>query len=188
MNTQPLNAMRDLALRVCEVLRPFCVQIEVAGSIRRGRPQPADIDIVALPEPRAWLDFEAAWKSCADIGGTVTDGTKAKRILLRKSRIQCDLWIADLGIRGEPDLLAPKPDIPGNYGALLLTYTGSKEHNIHVVETARAKGWRWSPSRGLQIPDASGGVEVVSLNEEAIFKRLFNRFIPPAERERGNEE
>jgi DNA polymerase/3'-5' exonuclease PolX len=39
-----------LAKTVLEVLAPFCERVEVAGSIRRLRPEVNDIDIVAIPQ------------------------------------------------------------------------------------------------------------------------------------------
>ncbi len=38
----------SLARKVVQELRPFCRRIEIAGSIRRGKPNPRDIDIVLI--------------------------------------------------------------------------------------------------------------------------------------------
>ena len=42
-----LEDARFLAEKVCAVLRPFCERVVVAGSVRRGRAEVNDVDIVA---------------------------------------------------------------------------------------------------------------------------------------------
>jgi len=45
--------MRDLDLtagNVVETFKPHCDRIEIAGSIRRGKPNPKDIEIVCIPK------------------------------------------------------------------------------------------------------------------------------------------
>jgi DNA polymerase/3'-5' exonuclease PolX len=37
-----------------ELVRRHCVRVEVAGSIRRGKPDPKDIEIVAVPRVERW--------------------------------------------------------------------------------------------------------------------------------------
>jgi DNA polymerase/3'-5' exonuclease PolX len=43
---------RDLAEALVELLRPACQRIEIAGSIRQQKPNPNDIEIVAVPKWR----------------------------------------------------------------------------------------------------------------------------------------
>jgi DNA polymerase/3'-5' exonuclease PolX len=43
---------RDLAEALVELLRPACQRIEIAGSVRRGKARPNDIEIVAVPRWR----------------------------------------------------------------------------------------------------------------------------------------
>lgn len=45
----PLGEARARADRLVALLGPACGRIEIAGSIRRGRPEVADIEIVAMP-------------------------------------------------------------------------------------------------------------------------------------------
>jgi DNA polymerase/3'-5' exonuclease PolX len=40
-----------IAQETVELLRPHCERIEIAGSIRREKPEPNDIEIVAIPKP-----------------------------------------------------------------------------------------------------------------------------------------
>jgi DNA polymerase/3'-5' exonuclease PolX len=47
-----LHLAMTLAERVQRELQPFCIRCEIAGSIRRGRPEVGDIDFVILPRRR----------------------------------------------------------------------------------------------------------------------------------------
>ena len=127
-----LTKARALAEKVIAELSPACARIEVAGSIRRGLAEVGDLDIVALPKVGQEMELARLFKSCA--GLVETDGVYAKRCLLRKSGVQCDLWIAH---HAKLELFG---SLPCNYGAMLLTYTGSKEHNIKLVERAKHLG------------------------------------------------
>jgi DNA polymerase/3'-5' exonuclease PolX len=40
---------QELAQKLLEYLRPSCERIEIAGSIRRGKPNPKDIELVLIP-------------------------------------------------------------------------------------------------------------------------------------------
>lgn len=46
-----LEQAREIAERVKAELAPHCVRIEIAGSIRRGKAEVGDIEIVAIPKP-----------------------------------------------------------------------------------------------------------------------------------------
>ena len=48
----PLNEAHAIAAEIITVLAPHCRRIEIAGSIRRQRPEVGDIEIVGIPEPR----------------------------------------------------------------------------------------------------------------------------------------
>jgi len=46
----PLQQAQEEAQRIIELLSPDCERIEVAGSIRRKKPQVGDIELVAIPK------------------------------------------------------------------------------------------------------------------------------------------
>ena len=52
----PLKRAKDIAAKVVEALQPFCTRIEVAGSIRRERPEVGDIDLVIEPGDKVGLE------------------------------------------------------------------------------------------------------------------------------------
>lgn len=167
-----LSPAQKLAEKVLEILSPACLKIEVAGSIRRGVAEVGDIDLVCLPRDGAQAELAYLFRECAMQGGMMLDGGMAKRCVLRKNGVQCDLWIAHHTI---PDLLAP---LPCNYGAMLLTYTGSVAHNIKLVERAKSMGMTFKPGHG--VIEESGAVH--SVTEEEIFSALKMEFVKPEDR------
>lgn len=54
-NKFPLSVAHKLAMNICYKLQPYCDEINIAGSIRRGKPEVKDIEIVCVPK-----------KSCQD--------------------------------------------------------------------------------------------------------------------------
>jgi DNA polymerase (family 10) len=175
MNTPqrlPWAKAAKLAEKVCEELAPACLHIAIGGSIRRGTPDVGDLDIIALPVPGMEKDLARLFRGCASMGGLLLDGGISKRCLLRKSEFPCDLWIAR---HATPDLIAP---IPCNWGAMLLTYTGSAEHNIRIVQRARELGKTFRPGWG--VIEESGRIH--GTTEEEIFEALEWPFIEPNKR------
>lgn len=172
MDRLPLLKAQALAEKIVEVLGPACMKIEIAGSIRRGLTTVGDIDIVALPLPGQDRELARLFHGCAGFGGILKDGGISKSCLLRKSGVQLDLWIAK---HPAPDLIAP---IPGNWGAMLLTYTGSMQHNIKIVDRAKSIGKTFRPGWG--VIEESGKVH--GTTEEEIFAALEWDFVQPADR------
>lgn len=54
MNLFEAGSQRTLLIKKLE---PYCERIEIAGSVRRGKPNPGDIELVAIPKTRPTLDL-----------------------------------------------------------------------------------------------------------------------------------
>lgn len=178
----PLAKMRPLAEKVRETVAKYCTAVEIAGSIRRERPMCGDIDLVCLPKRNADM-FLLARELAGRDGYIVTNGQAAKRVILRSSGVQCDLWIAHHG--READLLGTGA-LPPNFAALLLSYTGSLQHNLRLVAMAKERGWQWRPQTGLVIPSLfpdTDRPEIVCATEGAIYGRLGLAWMPPPDRD-----
>lgn len=166
-----LDEARKLAERVAGSLAEYCDQIEIAGSIRRGRPEVNDIDLVVLIKPGQEYPFR---RRCIQRCTIVTDGPQNVILRLPASGFQLDLFIARPEAK---DLLATTPT---NFGSLLLCRTGSRAHNIWLIEHAKKIGLCWNPYHGVY----TGRHCIASATEADIFRALQLDFIPPEARER----
>src|SRR5579871_1842601 len=158
-----LERAKVIAEKVRKEIEPLCERVEIAGSIRRGRPVVNDIDLVILPHPERLAKIHERFrKSCTQ----VTCGLLNCIYRLRmpdQTEVQIDLFFARPAVR---ELLQT---VPGNFGSLLLCRTGSKEHNIYIVEHAKTRGLVWKPYEGVFDED---GYCHASETEEAIFDAL----------------
>lgn len=156
-------------------LLPFCERTAIAGSLRRRRPQVNDIDLVLLPKPGKLGLIKGR---CMMRGHVVTDGDQNAIFRYRLSdgsEFQLDLFFAR---PAASDLISATPC---NFGSLLVCRTGSKEHNIFLVEHAKRMGLVWKPYAGVF---NAGGECLAAESEEEIFKALDLAYIKPEDRER----
>jgi DNA polymerase (family 10) len=168
-----------LAERIEKELLPMCERTAIAGSIRRRRENVNDIDLVILPKPG---QLDAIKARCEQRCLVVIDGPQNYIVRLphgeRRSELdgfQVDIFFARPAVK---DLLQT---VPGNFGTLLLCRTGSKDHNIFLIEHAKRMGLSWNPYKGVLDPE---GYVLASESEEEIFKALALEFVPPGRRER----
>lgn len=161
------------AERLVEWLSPNCERIAIAGSVRRRKADPSDIDLVAIP--RRMED--------RDMFGAVTSRRNAAWMAI-DARASADQWTI---LRAGADMVSwtakgVQVDIwwtePHLWGTTLLCKTGSKEHNIWLAQYAISRGAKWHVSAGLYQANHR-----VSDTEEAIYQALGLEFIPPERRE-----
>ena len=179
----PLARIRALADKAVAALAPFCERIEIAGSLRRGRPVVGDIDLVILPKDRA-----AIRKRLIPACHLIADGTQnlivdfpvpslqssVSSLQSAVPRLQLDIFFAH---GGTSDFFTHEPS---NWGTLLLCRTGSKEFNIWFAQQATAAGYHWNPYRGLM----ADGKVIASATEADLFASLRLGVINPEDRER----
>ncbi len=151
---------QKIAAEVIKQLSPYCQKIEVAGSIRRGKPFPHDIDIVLIPSD-AW-NLEGAVLALARPRQPKMSGAKLKRF--DYDGAQVDLYYATAE----------------TWATLLLIRTGSKENNIRLCSLAKQKGWHLSASGEGLFDDT--GRRVAGDTEESIYKALNLPYQEPLER------
>ncbi len=142
-----LQRAQSIADSVVKRLRPYCTKIEVAGSVRRGRPFVNDIDIVLIPKDPWNLRYEIA-----RLGPIKLRGDKIQRVI--HDGIQVDIYLAD----------------QKTWATLLLIRTGSKNSNIRLTTLAKRKGWKLHAS-GSGLFDENGQ-RIAGDSEESIFEAL----------------
>ncbi|GIH25953.1 DNA polymerase/3'-5' exonuclease PolX [Acrocarpospora phusangensis] len=155
-----LGVAMDLAEKVMASLP--AERIAYAGSLRRMRETIGDIDILAVG-PVSLMEVFAAQPYVAEV---IAAGE-------RKTSIRTDRGI-------QVDLRVVPAE---SWGAALVYFTGSKEHNVHIREMAVKKGWKLS-EYGLF--DADDQV-IAAASEEDIYAALGMRWVPPPLREDGGE-
>ena len=156
-----------IANELVNKLRPYCDRIEVAGSIRRGRREVKDIDIVAIPNEEKLT-----------AGGYFGRRHLVSAIATSNMERNGQLIAAFLYKDAPVDIYWTTPE---TWGTLLLIRTGSKQHNIKLCTLAKSRGWHLAAG-GDGLFDAYKR-RIAGNGEEGIFKALGLPFIPPGERE-----
>lgn len=146
----PYTVARQVAEDIVAVLSPACVRIEIAGSLRRRKPDVGDIEILFVPamgtapsreffssdvafnladaritemESRAMLEKRRNSK------GSTMFGEKNKLMRHAASGISVDLFTATMD----------------NWWNYLVCRTGPAELNARIAGEAKRIGWKWSP-------------------------------------------
>jgi DNA polymerase (family X) len=172
-----LEDAKFLAEKVCLVLQPLCDEIEVAGSVRRGKSEVGDVDIVALPKAVdlpgglcgvVKVDPSTVWKNLIP-KALVKSGLK-----LEVSGKELHRFSFPSGL--QVDVYRARPE---TWGVILLIRTGSKEHNVKLCTLARSKGLMLSASQGV----IENHNIVACRTEEGIFSALGLKFVEPKDRE-----
>lgn len=165
----PLKIARKYAEQIVEQIAPFCQRVEIAGSIRRQRPAVNDIDLVVIAK-----DWNGLQRRCLERCRSITHGDAIFSVET-PTGVQIDIFAAHAG---HQDLLA---QVPSNWGSVLLQRTGSKEHNIALVQRAKELGLKWCLMTG--VVDENYKI-LAAETEQEIFKALQMDFIAPERRER----
>lgn len=153
-------------------LAPGLERLEVAGSYRRRRETVGDIDLLAVAKnPAAVLEHfgRHAWIEKVSMSGD----TRAS---------------VTLGSGLQVDLRAVAPE---SYGAALVYFTGSKEHNVKLRRRAVERGLRISEYGVFKIDPAKGdedpGEWIAGREEEDVYAAVGLAWIPPEIREDRGE-
>ena len=140
-------------------------RVEIAGSYRRGRETVGDLDVLAGAP--AGVDVCGALERYPDLRELLASGpTKASGVL--RNGLQVD-------VRAVPSR---------SFGAALLYFTGSKDHNIHLRRLAQERDWKLSEYGLFRGSDCLAGE-----TEEGVYRKLGLSWIAPELREdRGEVE
>jgi len=163
----PLGTALLLAETILDRLRGLkeVDQIEAAGSLRRMRETVRDIDILITSTSAARvMDVFVGLPNVVEVRA---HGETKSSVRLREN-IAVDLRVVD----------------PDCFGAALMYFTGSKQHNIRVRELAQRKGLKLS-EYGLF--EEKTDRRVAGETEAEVYHAVGLPFIPPELREDGGE-
>ena len=143
------------------LLDPLCERIAIAGSVRRRRPFPGDIEIVCIPKMRDMYEFAGIVNSWPAVKCKPT-GHYTQRLL--PEGIKLDLFIATRD----------------NWGLIFAIRTGSKEYSHRVL----AAGWvkKGFKSEAGVLVDYKGYPHFIR-EEEELFELIGVPFLDPTNRE-----
>jgi DNA polymerase (family X) len=161
----PIEVAYPIAHRLLAGLRGSGVvqEIEVAGSFRRGRETVGDLDIlVTSAEPEKVFD---TFSHLPEIGEVRLRGGTKETVVL-KGGLQVDLRVVE----------------PTAFGAALLYFTGSKDHNVRLRSLARDRGLKINEYGIFRDEERVGG-----RTEAEVYAALQLAWIPPELREARGE-
>ncbi len=175
-----LEEIRGLAEKFVKENNNLCVRMEIAGSIRREKAEPKDIEIVAIPKYNVGRNLfgqeisrkNVLWKwieSCHR-----ADGAKAGFDIIKGSG-DCPKYV-QLQVHN-----GPKIDIffatQENWGWIFFLRTGPKAWNIKAVQILAKKGYSFGDG---YIKKREIFIDITT--EKAIFKLLRWNWIKPRDR------
>lgn len=142
---------------------PGVQNADLAGSLRRKKETIGDIDIVIQAEPNNRKKIIAELIRLPQVKQVLVKGPTKTSVLLSGRNIQVDCRLVN---RDE-------------YGAALLYFTGSKEHNIKLRTLAKDKGYKIN-EYGLF--DNKTQKKMAGTTEEEMYRFLNLAYIPPERR------
>jgi DNA polymerase (family 10) len=160
---------------------PQVKQAEIAGSLRRRKETIGDVDIVCACKAGAnCADVTAAFVKFPQVSKILGEGT-TKASIVTAGGLQVDLRVVPIE----------------NFGAALLYFTGSKDHNVQIRGLAQDKGLtlnEWGlykldeyEKAAKKTGEAPQLKPVASKTEADVYKKLGLAFVEPEMREARGE-
>ncbi len=137
------------------------IPVGMAGSLRRGKSTVGDLDFLSTD-----ARVIEAIKGCPGVAQVLESGPKRTSVKL------------DEGVQVDVRLFTE-----GEYGAALVYFTGSKDHNIALRNLAIEKGWKLN-EYGLF---DKAGKRLAGRTEEEVYRKLGIEYVPPELRENRGE-
>jgi DNA polymerase/3'-5' exonuclease PolX len=155
-----LDKALEIAEKTKELLAPYCERIEIAGSIRRKKPEVKDIELVAIPKHYDVGLFE---------NGIATIVNQWKKV---KGELPCKYTQRLLPDGITLDLFFANKE---NWGLIYALRTGSADYSHKVLATGWVKlGYN---SEGGQL--SINGKEINIPEEKDLFKLIGITYIEP---------
>ncbi len=141
-------------------------QVTPAGSLRRGKETIGDVDLLVTgPNAAPALDHFVKFPAVVEVLG---QGEKKASATVGREGLQVDVRALDAE----------------SYGAAMLYFTGSKEHNVALRDRAVRMGFRLNEYGLFRV---EGDKRVAGETEEQVYQKLGLAWIPPELRENVGE-
>ena len=143
-------------------------EISVCGSVRRWKETIGDIDLLVASDQAA--PVMAAFTGAPNVERVLAQGDTKSSVIVERG-LQIDLRVV------------PAP----SWGAALVYFTGSKEHNVRLRGYALRKKLLLNEYGLYRVGEEKGGTPIASRTEEDIYAALGMDWIPPELREDHGE-
>lgn len=140
-------------------------RLQVAGSLRRWKPQIGDVDLVASSSKPA--ELMQIFLKHPKVERILSEETHKSSIVIENG-LHIQLWIQPTD----------------RFGSLLQFVTGSKEHNVKLRELAQKRGFSLSEKGFIKTDNL---VEILCTEESQVYQHLQIPWIPPEMREDRGE-
>jgi DNA polymerase/3'-5' exonuclease PolX len=182
----PLAEARKTAERLLKMLAPVCERIEIAGSIRRQKPEVGDIELLLIPRAEMVPDglFDQKRIDLADvrIEQLLKRGVLEKRLNTagfptwgKQNKLAIDVF------SGIPaDIFATT--IEGWFRSIVIR-TGPKELNIALIQSAAKRGVRVHAYGDCGCEDMRTGKAIPVNSEREFFEICGMPYLEPHERQ-----
>jgi len=167
----PIQAAMPVAAAILELLGPLTERAEIAGSIRRLKPQVKDIEIVAVPALVSVGLFGELGLAVAEIQESAAAWGRRKKGGERYIQVE-DV----LGSGITLDLFLVHP--PAEWGPIFAIRTGPAAYSEMLVTNIKGRGWRCT--EGRVVDDI--GRHVPCPTEEDFFRAARVGWISPERR------
>ncbi len=169
-----LEKAKAIAERIKTLLEPACERIEIAGSIRRQKPEVGDIELLCIPKHVAGIDqldkelgalcfIQRILALRRNKLGRATYGPKNKLMLHRETGIGVDIF-------------STTEDC---WPVAQVIRTGGKQTNIRICMAAQARGYQFHAyGSGFSTPRG----EIVCHSEQEVFEAVDLPYQRPEER------
>lgn len=163
-----LTIARTLIAEMRQRLGEKIAEVEVAGSLRRGKETVGDIDILVACVPEHAKHVVDTFTALGEVVEVLMKGDTKASVLAGQERRQVDLRVIK----------------PQEWGAALQYFTGSKEHNVRLRELARQRNLKVNE---YGVFTADTGERLCGATEEEVYETLGMQWVPPEMREDRGE-
>jgi DNA polymerase (family 10) len=169
-----LAKAKAIAEELKGLLEPSCQRIEIAGSIRRQKPEVGDIELLCIPKFVDGVD-----QLDREIGALVVQrilgfrrNKRGSRVYGPKNKLMVHLP-SGIGV----DIFSTDERC---WPVALVVRTGGEKTNKRIAVAAIKKGWRWHAyGSGFSTPDG----ELVCRSERDVFEFVGLLYLEPWERD-----